>query len=166
MGSDNWIDKLADETKRHEEELSKQEEIRVHQHEVIEQKTRALWDALVSDVERDVRKFQQDFANDKRRSLQFDKTSADTFRIYRTDDPAIELDVHLNIPKREIEFTEKQNSESGVLSGTLFVQVDEKDNLYLTRYGRDFFDMADAARMLVEPVFTFLTTESPLLSSG
>jgi len=164
MSGDKWIDKLADEAKRHDEELSKQKEIRVHQHDVIEQKARTLWDALVSNVERGVQKFEQDFANDKGRSLEFDKTSSDGFRIHRTDDLPIELVVHIDIPAGQIEFTQ-QRSQNDVSSGTLFMQVDANDNLYLTRYGRDFFDMADAARMLLEPIFTLLTTERPPLSS-
>ena len=128
---------------------------------MIEQKVRTLWEALVADVERDVSKFQQDFPDDKRRSLQFDKTSLDAFRVHRANDPIIDLDVHLDIPQGEIEFTEKENSEDDALSGSLFVRVDTKDNLYLTQYGRDFFDMNDAARLLLEPVFRLLTTEGP-----
>jgi hypothetical protein len=157
MGSDQWIDKLAEETKQHDKQMLKEKEVRAHQREVIEQKAHTLWDSLVSAIGGDVRRFQQDFANDRRRALQFDKSSNDAVCVHRSEYPAIELDVHLDMANAEIEFAEKENGENVRRSGAFFVEADAKDNLYLTQYGRNFVDMADVARVLLEPIFARLT---------
>lgn len=110
--ADDWIGKPAKEAKTHDRELLTHERHRAHKAQVIAEKNQRLWEEPLATVERDVRRFQQEFAQDPKRSLALEKIPPSGFRVHRPDLPTVVLDVRLQSSGAEIAF--RYDSISGL----------------------------------------------------
>ena len=155
---EDWIGKLAEEAKTHDEQQLKREQHRLHEGQVTAEKSQRLWDALLATVERDVRRFQQEFAHDPKRSLALERIPPSGFRVCRPEFPSVSLDVRLQPSGVGIEFkydtTTGHEHATSEWSGTLVIRVDPNDNLYLSQYGRDFLSLDEVSKMFLERVLT------------
>jgi hypothetical protein len=155
---DNWIDNFADKTHRQDAQELKDDQRRLHEARVTSEKSREFWEDVVAAVERDVRRFEKDFPHDPKRIMEFVRLSQTCFRLSRADHPYFSCTVEFHPESAAIDFKYVRASGDDTpatgWSGTIVMQVDSNDNLYLNQYGRDFRNIDDVSRMLLEPVFT------------
>ena len=155
--ANNWIDELAAATHKQDAQESLDETRRVHEAQVISGKLEQLWADLVHVVQRDVLRFQQDFPDDPKRSMEFKQVSQTAFRLSRADLSSCSLGVELKPANSAVEFEydRKTGSETqeSLWSGSLAARVDSDDNLYLNQYGRDFRNLDEVSKLFLERVF-------------
>ena len=154
---DNWIDNLADKVHKQDAEQLQDEKLRLHEAQVISEKSRGLWEDLVLVVQRDVRRFEKDFPHDPKRLIEFNQFSPTCFRLSRQGHPSFSCAVEFHAEAAEIEFrfVQTSNDASAITgwSGSLVIRVDADDNVYLNQYGRSFRNLDDVSRLFLEPVF-------------
>jgi len=151
----DWIGELAEAARAHDQLLLMREQSRAQETQTIAAKSQCFWDGLVATVEADVIRFQQEFADDPKRSLVLEKFAPHGFRVSRPFSPGASLDVQLKLCANAIEFrfcAGAGHSASG-WSGTLAMRVNAGGELYLNQYGRDFMSFAELSRMFLERVF-------------
>ena len=154
----DWISELAETAKKHDKHHLSLENRRAKEARVIADNCQRFWDGLLAVVERDVARFQQEFAHDPKRSLTMEKTAPHCFRVFRTASSGVTLDVHLQtsdsaaIDFKYISAAGHQHAASE-WSGSLAFRVGPNEELYLSQYGRDYPDLDEISRMFLERVF-------------
>lgn len=153
----DWIGELAHTAKTFDRRHRERERRRAQEEQAIAAGGQRFWAALVATVERDLLRFQQEFADEPGRCLILEKGAPDSFRVIRAGIQSVRLHVQLKPSGREIEFRYNAiaDDESATLScsGTLHMRADRNGELYLNQYGRDFLNFDDLSRMFLERIF-------------
>jgi hypothetical protein len=153
----DWIGELADTAKTFDRRHRERERRRTQEEHAIAAGGRKFWVSLIATVERDLVRFQQEFADEPGRSLVLEKSAPESFRVLRAGIPSVRLQVQLKPSGREIEFRYNAitDDESATLrcSGVLHMRADRNGEIYLNQYGRDFLNFDDVSRMFLERIF-------------
>jgi hypothetical protein len=162
--ADDWIDKLADKVHEQDAQALKDEQLRLHEAQVISEKSRGFWEDLVAVVQGDLRRFEKDFPHDPKRIMEFNQISPTCFQLSKAGRPGFSCNVELHPESARIEFkygrTSRDEPPTGNdaptsgWSGTLVMRADSNDNLYLSQYGRDFRSLDEVSKLFLERVFT------------
>jgi hypothetical protein len=151
----DWIDALGDD----DEKRRKSEELhtfsRFHRAEVIRLKKHALWESLMTVINRDVEKFRTTFKG--RRSVEMTTVSELGVRLFKSPFPTVlmEAEIPVNGTNIKVSYSRTFNQTSPMerVDETFELTVDRSDNLVIAHNGRVLRDMDAVSRFLLEPVF-------------